>query len=213
MKIEVVESAYLKSNMYVLIEQGHITMIDPCENYIIPEGMEPDYIFLTHEHYDHISAVNYWKERSNAKVICSSICGSNIKDSKRNLSKHFGVFLQIQTWIEDIGNIEVSPYETVADIVFPERLEVSWKGHKFFLFITPGHSKGSSSILLDNYWLFAGDTLMKNFPVSFGLPGGSKKDWLNITKPAFLKLPENTVVMPGHFECFALKDYAFWEVV
>ena len=33
MEIEVIESPYLKSNMYVLSEDNHSIMIDPCENY------------------------------------------------------------------------------------------------------------------------------------------------------------------------------------
>ena len=55
MEIEVIESPYLKSNMYVLSEDNHSIMIDPCENYQMKPGIRLDNILLTHEHYDHIS--------------------------------------------------------------------------------------------------------------------------------------------------------------
>ena len=48
MEIEVIESPYLKSNMYVLSEDNHSIMIDPCENYQMKPGIRLDNILLTH---------------------------------------------------------------------------------------------------------------------------------------------------------------------
>ncbi len=214
MEIEVIESPYLKSNMYVLSEDNHSIMIDPCENYQMKPGIRLDNILLTHEHYDHISGVNYWKNLTNAQIICSFQCSQNIMNAKKNMSQYFNTFYRMQAWVKVEGYRDVMPYECKeADIIFKERMEMEWQNHKFFFFETPGHSKGSCSILLDDKWLFSGDTLMKDYPIAYGPLGGSKKDWVNKSKDVLQNLPKDIKVMPGHFESFLLGEYKFWEVV
>ena len=79
MKIFHIISNLISSNMYVLEENNHLILIDPCIIDIRLENKTVDYIFLTHEHYDHISGVNYWKEKCEAEVVCSNICAENIE--------------------------------------------------------------------------------------------------------------------------------------
>ena len=54
MKIFHIISNLISSNMYVLEENNHLILIDPCIIDIRLENKTVDYIFLTHEHYDHI---------------------------------------------------------------------------------------------------------------------------------------------------------------
>ena len=211
MKIEKVESKYLKSNMYALIEDRHIIMIDPHENYILDMDCILDYIILTHEHCDHISGVNKWKERTNAKIVCSTACGEGIKSPKKNLSQYFDVFQEMQNWINIEEKIEMIPYMCKADLIFENEIEISWQNHLIKVFETPGHSKGSECILVDNEILFSGDSLMRDYSISCGLPGGSKKDWAK-TSSILRKLSKNIKVMPGHFEEFYLEEYGFWDI-
>lgn len=214
MEIEVIESPYLKSNMYVLSENDHSIMIDPCENYQMKPGIRLDNILLTHEHYDHISGVNYWRNLTNAQIACSSQCSQNILNAKKNMSQYFNTFCRIQAWVKVEGNGDVMPYECkAADITFKASMEMEWQNHKLFFFETPGHSKGSCCILLDDKWLFSGDTLMKDYPIAFGPSGGSKLDWMSKSKDVLQNLPKDIAVMPGHFESFLLGEYRFWEVV
>ena len=84
--------------MYVLEENNHLILIDPCIIDIRLENKTVDYIFLTHEHYDHISGVNYWKEKCEAEVVCSNICAEKIESSRKNLSRYFDAFCELQTW-------------------------------------------------------------------------------------------------------------------
>lgn len=92
MKIFHIISNLISSNMYVLEENNHLILIDPCIIDIRLENKTVDYIFLTHEHYDHISGVNYWKEKCEAEVVCSNICAENIESSRKNLSRYFDAF-------------------------------------------------------------------------------------------------------------------------
>jgi len=62
---------------------------------------------------------------------------------------------------------------------------------------TPGHTSDSYSFLLDNY-LFSGDTLLINGTGRTDFQNGSSKDSYNSLFNNILKLPEETLVYPGH---------------
>ncbi|MBT4959921.1 MAG: MBL fold metallo-hydrolase, partial [Flavobacteriaceae bacterium] len=62
---------------------------------------------------------------------------------------------------------------------------------------TPGHTSDSYSFLLDNN-LFTGDTLLINGTGRTDFQNGSSKDAYNSLFNNLLKLPEETLVYPGH---------------
>ena len=62
---------------------------------------------------------------------------------------------------------------------------------------TPGHTSDSYSFLLDNY-LFTGDTLLINGTGRTDFQNGSSQDAYNSLFNNLLKLPEETIVYPGH---------------
>ena len=62
---------------------------------------------------------------------------------------------------------------------------------------TPGHTSDSYSFILDNY-LFTGDTLLINGTGRTDFQNGSSKDAYNSLFNNLLKLPEETLVYPGH---------------
>ena len=62
---------------------------------------------------------------------------------------------------------------------------------------TPGHTSDSYSFLMDNY-LFSGDTLLINGTGRTDFQNGSSKDAYNSIFNRLLKLPEETILYPGH---------------
>lgn len=55
------------------------------------EGLKPQYIILTHEHFDHCWGVTDLREKySQVKFVCSTICS----DAIQNLKKNYSVFYQ-----------------------------------------------------------------------------------------------------------------------
>jgi glyoxylase-like metal-dependent hydrolase (beta-lactamase superfamily II) len=70
-------------------------------------------------------------------------------------------------------------------------------GLKIKSLYTPGHTSDSYSFLLDNY-LFSGDTLLINGTGRTDFQNGSSKDAYNSLFNNILKLPEETLVYPGH---------------
>lgn len=203
MEIRRFVSGLIESNMYLVIDDDHAIVIDPFDDTTPGNDYVIDYILLTHEHYDHISGVNAWKEVSNANVICSQACSENIKDSKKNFARYFKDFCEIQTWIslDEIPSADPD-YTCNSDITFSDKLRFQWRGHDFELFEIPGHSLGSIGIIIDNSYFFSGDSLMENFEIELRLPGGSRKKWQELGKPRLAQIPNGIKVYPGHFNEF-----------
>ena len=208
MKIHRIVSDLLASNMYLLEEAGHVIVLDPCEDFSAYDpALTYDWIFLTHEHYDHISGADVWRERTGARVICSLSCGENLKDSKKNLSRHFESFCELQTWAPYEARRSYGPFTTRADFTFGGQMELTWQGKHISLFEAPGHSEGSSCFLVDGTSLFAGDCLIPGYEPALRFPGGSRKQWNERTLPLLRELPPETMVYPGHFEPCALAEF------
>jgi glyoxylase-like metal-dependent hydrolase (beta-lactamase superfamily II) len=199
-------SDLLASNMYVIKEGGHAVVIDPSRDFGPACGLTIDKILITHEHYDHISGVNTWKEVSHAPLLCSARCAEQIKDPKRNIARHFDVFCELQTMLPDYTVPGVDPaYSCVADETFEDRFCFDWREHRFRLFEIPGHSPGSIGILLDEKHFFSGDSLLNNRETELRFPGGNIEQWKKIGEPRIRAIPSGCLVWPGHFECF---DYS-----
>ena len=62
---------------------------------------------------------------------------------------------------------------------------------------TPGHTSDSYSFLMENY-LFSGDTLLINGTGRTDFQNGSSKDAYNSIFNRLLKLPDDTILYPGH---------------
>ena len=62
---------------------------------------------------------------------------------------------------------------------------------------TPGHTSDSYSFLMDKY-LFSGDTLLINGTGRTDFQNGSSKDAYNSLFNILLKLPDDTLLYPGH---------------
>jgi glyoxylase-like metal-dependent hydrolase (beta-lactamase superfamily II) len=91
---------------------------------------------------------------------------------------------------------ENSPADTV-DIKVKDNEIIDIDKLKIKSLYTPGHTSDSYSFLLDNY-LFTGDTLLINGTGRTDFQNGSSKDAYNSLFNNLLKLPEETLVYPGH---------------
>lgn len=195
----------LDSRMYCLIENQSAIIIDPCIDEELKKVLEQKEItnvlvLLTHEHYDHISGVNWMRDIClDTYVVCSCGCAGNLKDPEGNLSAFSDVFLMDkEPERNSFAGLNFKPYSCQADETYEGRKEWNWEGHKIVMQETPGHSKGSSCILMDDMYLFSGDTLVTGHETILRLPGSSKKDFANITVPYLESLDKEIMVYPGH---------------
>ena len=91
---------------------------------------------------------------------------------------------------------EHTPAETV-EIKVKDNEIIDIDNLKIKSLYTPGHTSDSYSFLLNNY-LFTGDTLLINGTGRTDFQNGSSEDAYNSLFNKILKLPEETLVYPGH---------------
>lgn len=210
-QVNIFPTQFIDSRMYIIVFIDIAVIIDPNtdeEAFLFLEKRQIThcYIILTHEHYDHISGVNKFRERFNCTVICSKKCGENIKAAKKNLAAYFDVLLTCSNLKMPTGFLfEDYNYSCTADIVFQEKYILNLGSDELILTETPGHSEGSICIVMDNVILFSGDSLL-NVPVITKLPGGSRKEYEQITLPYLRELSKSLIVYPGHGDIFPINS-------
>ena len=91
---------------------------------------------------------------------------------------------------------ENSPAETV-DVKLEDGGIIEIDQLKIKAMFTPGHTSDSYSFLMDKY-LFSGDTLLINGTGRTDFQNGSSEDAYHSLFNKLLKLPEETILYPGH---------------
>lgn len=182
-------SGILKSNSYVVTDdESFCVVIDP--------GQEPaellrhitdkkvDYILLTHGHYDHIAGVNAVKDRTDAAVAIHHMEAEYLSDPVLNLSAENDKPVVCE-W---------------PDILLKGDELVQCGEFSVKVIHTPGHSQGSVCYLLNNHYLFSGDTLLSGLVGPTNLPSGDRELLKASIKEKLFVLNKNVVVYPGHGE-------------
>ena len=99
MKIITCTTPLLEQNMYIVEEGKHCIVIDPYydeKTAVLLEGKIVDLLLVTHEHYDHISGVNKFKELYGCKLLSNSKCDNNLQRPAKNFSKYFEAYYEFQ---------------------------------------------------------------------------------------------------------------------
>lgn len=194
MDIKTFITPHYKSNSYIIIIDTKCVIVDinlDAIDYIKENKLEPVYLFLTHEHLDHIKGTSKIKTLyPSIKIISSKITAENIKDSRENLSFYF----------DGIGFTENG-----VDIFIEDENEFIFQDKIIKAYNTPGHSEGSIVINMDNL-LFTGDTVL-DVKTPVNLPTSSKaklKESIDFIDENF---SDNTIFYQGHGKPFLKKDW------
>ncbi len=201
-------SAGIKANMYVLIKNHQALIIDPHNNvdllnFLDKNKVKEITVVLTHEHPDHTNGIPVLSTKYKLKLICQQKCAEAIANSKNNRPTLIAFVLAVQdekngTNTEQRFLESFKDYTCQTDITFDKNFNYDWQGEHLSFHHIPGHSQGSCCILLNNKVLFTGDSLLAEYPVITRFPGGSSKDYKNISLPFLKSLNPNLVVYPGH---------------
>lgn len=174
-------------NSYLVVNGTRAFIIDPGSaikpllGKIESEKLALEAIIATHGHIDHIEGVNAVKRKFNVPFYVNDM-DTDLVQTVRMQARMFGV--------PDPGDIS-------SDRNLPSSGEIEVAGLKLGLSHTPGHSKGSVSIMIDNV-LFSGDTLFNYSIGRTDLPGGNYEELITSIKSKILILPDTTRVLSGH---------------
>lgn len=209
---------YIQANMYLAIEGEKALIIDPsCSDEAMEllkeAGVKDLTILLTHEHFDHISGVNWFKRNFPTKVICQKACAKYIADEENNFPWTFFALMcpeakgheeEVEVYCNSL------PQEAIStDVTFENEYGFCWGGHTLYLLSMPGHSQGSMIAKFDDIYLFSGDYMILDMPVLLTLPGGSRKSYKKHTLPYLLSLDNKYRIMPGHGEPYFAKSLRY----
>ncbi|MED4888194.1 MBL fold metallo-hydrolase [Lysinibacillus sp. FSL R7-0073] len=206
--------APIDSKMYIWLSDTQVMVIDPAINdeameLLNKSNVEELIVILTHEHYDHISGVNWLRKSFKCTVMAIEECANNLGNPKKNASAHFTTLLSFSSQQIREQVIHVEPFICQADEIFQEPFYLEWGRHRIEIIKTPGHSEGSICLIVDNKYVFTGDSLIKDKPIITRLPGGSKKQYEEITYPFLKSLSSNMIIFPGHGEAGYLHEFKY----
>lgn len=162
------------------------------------------YILLTHEHYDHIGAVEALRQQEDCRVIASETCSVGAGDPRRNLSAFYDALMDLHgvtDWEPITERYAMAP----AEITFQGTYDFNFHDMPVLLVETPGHSPGSVCIEIGDM-VFTGDSLLRDTPVITRCPHGSRRDYRQKTLPYLQSIPKDKLIYPGHGQPFFMRD-------
>ncbi|MCG6877610.1 MAG: MBL fold metallo-hydrolase [Deltaproteobacteria bacterium] len=146
--------------------------VSACEKLSLkPEAV--GLIVLTHGHWDHIGSAAEIKEITGAKIAMHGEEKDCLEKSRMltppGVTVWGKLFMRIMALFLPLIHIPKSTVDVVLD---DEERSLADYGISGRILSTPGHSKGSVSVLLNTGDAFVGDLAMSGFPLRFtpGLP-------------------------------------------
>ena len=197
-RIKVLTPYELYTNVYIIQDE------ETKEAMVVDPGAEVDkivemldilkaklkYIYLTHCHGDHIGGVSELQKRKGGKILIHRFDADGLTNPDISLTNFLGIDASFKpdSRLNDkdllhLGNVELKVIHT------------------------PGHTKGGSCLYCPKEgFLISGDTLFRGTWGRTDLPTGSLEDIMESITEKLMKLPENTIVYPGHGKATLIKE-------
>ncbi len=186
MKIKRFPVGDLLSNSYVVYDENSkkAFIVDAgyeselMEKFIEKNELDVIYILLTHGHFDHILACEYYRDKYKCEIVLSET------DAKQLLPLNLG-------FQKEVGDLDVNSYTLIndGDVISVGDMKVE-------VIATPGHTSGGVCFLVGDS-LFTGDTL---FNMSVGRTDYYSGSFDEISKSIkkLYNLHEEIKIHPGH---------------
>jgi glyoxylase-like metal-dependent hydrolase (beta-lactamase superfamily II) len=180
----------VQTNCYIVKspKSQEVVVIDPGDNeeiiekYLKENDLECKAIFLTHGHFDHITATSGLKALTSSPVYAHEAEMDLLKDPELNASAYMG------------NEISVSP-----DIWLKDKEEINIAGLFMSVIYTPGHTKGGACYHLpDHGIIFSGDTLFYESIGRTDFPTGNHQMLIESIQNQLMVLSDSIEVYPGH---------------
>jgi glyoxylase-like metal-dependent hydrolase (beta-lactamase superfamily II) len=181
----------VQENCWVIRRDGadRALVVDPGEEagrilaLVEDLGVTVEAILLTHTHFDHVGAVAPVARATGAPVYCPEL--------------EVPVLADIMRYVPWPGFGPYESYEADETVAGGERLTLA--GLDLDVIFVPGHSPGHVAYsIADEQVLVGGDVLFQGSIGRTDLPGGDHATLLASISTLLERLPDETLVLPGH---------------
>lgn len=142
----------------------------------------------THRHFDHVGGFLPKKYTQGVEIYAPGVA----EFIKRQIKVYVG-----KADIEAAASQNRVPIESLLPLADELKFNIGKRCLELRTLHTPGHTPGSFCFLLDDRFLFTGDTLFIGSCGRFDLPESSRTD-LMLSLRRLGHLPEKVLVYPGH---------------
>lgn len=198
MKILTLPVGQMGTNCYLIEDQGEVGIIDPGDDgdFIIRKitdlEAKPIWVASTHGHFDHVLAVSELCLSFNIPFYLNPKDNFLLKKAKSNAEYFLG-------FAPDPILVSPLPLISIKDLKLG-KLE-------FKILETPGHTPGSVCLYCKKEKvLFGGDLIFDEGEIGRTDFKYSSKNNLQKSIKKILKLPESTIIYPGHGKELTIKE-------
>jgi len=204
----------------VVIDPGFTDTTDGAEVLQKIKNMEVKYIIITHGHFDHTSGITVLKKETGAEILVHEKDADLLPEPWKGISEiiskgeqppcpacgSLSVHLTI-TADNKKANVKCDNCglsieflsSPPADIMLKDGDSIEFGNCKLQVIHTPGHSMGGISLYSEEEnTLFSGDTLFAGSIGRTDIFRSSFDEIISSLKNKLMKLPDKTVVYPGH---------------
>ncbi len=187
-------------NNYILIDTGRANSWEKLSNQIdeILGKNKLCCLILTHTHFDHVENAAKIKEKYKSRIIVHQSESEYIIQGNSPLPKGSNLATGFMTNVLGKKLESRYQYEKVdPDILIDEKYDLIDWGFNAYIIHTPGHSKGSMSIIIDNENAIVGDAMFGVFGNSIYPPFADDPETM---VKSWNKLIDTTcdLFLPGH---------------
>ena len=147
---------------FFLIDSGTSGHEKKIVKAITSRGLELNklqFIFLTHTHYDHSGCAAFLKKLTNTKIIVHASETEKLASGYSGVPNGTNPLFKVISFFGKKIKKPFHVFEAVEpDITFNDKFDLSEFGIQGQIIHTPGHTSGSSSLIIENI-AFVGDTV------------------------------------------------------
>jgi len=167
-------------------------MLERVRRVLDKENLKPIAAILTHGHLDHTFSIFPVSDHYQIPALIHQSDRALLTDPWRALRPD-GELRALMTQLGVTDFAEPAEVQVVAD---GQKLEIA--GMHLEMIHSPGHTKGSIMVQVDNEHLISGDTLFAGGIGRYDLPTSSPVAMLKTLKEKVLPLADELIVHPGH---------------
>lgn len=163
------------------------------DDFVAQQELKIEQVVNTHLHLDHCFGDNYVRDKYGVKVA-ANILDAPLAENLQRQAAQFGLVLDKDETVE-------------VDVPLNEGDVITVGNYKIDVLHVPGHSQGSIILYCKEANVaIVGDVLFRGSIGRTDLPGGNHQQLIDGIKAKLLKLPDDTMILPGHGPATTIKS-------